>query len=146
MSIKVLENGQSRETIEETFSHVGVVSDSQVVKTPYGVFWVSRSGIYTYNGQDLVKLLENLQGSTISKTEWENPYNERTHIGYDAYWNQVHIAEDVVNNPKTIIYSFNTCSFTEIKNTMYSVSQKTDCKTTLKDICYGQKLEVEVLL
>ncbi len=124
MSIKVLENGQSRETIEETFAHVGVMSDSQVVKTPYGVFWVSRSGIYTYNGQDLVKLTENLQGSTISKTEWENFYNDRTHVGYDAYWNQVHICEDVIDNPKTIIYSFNTRSFVET-NSMYSVSQKT---------------------
>ena len=124
MGVKILENGQSREVIERTIDHVGVEGDNQICKTPYGILWVSRSGIFTYDGQKLEKLTENQQGSTISKTVWENFYNERTHVGYDAYWNQVHICQDVINNPKTLIYSFNTKAFTETDK-MYSSDQKT---------------------
>ena len=124
MGVKILENGQSREVIERTIDHVGVDSDNQICKTPYGILWVSRSGIFTYDGQKLEKLTENQQGSTISKQVWENFYNERTHVGYDAYWNQVHICQDVINNPKTLIYSFNTRAFTETDK-MYSSDQKT---------------------
>lgn len=124
MGVKILENGQSREVIERTIDHVGVDGDNQICKTPYGILWVSRSGIYTYDGQKLDKLTENQQGSTISKRVWETFYNERTHVGYDAYWNQVHICQDVVNNPKTLIYSFNTRAFTETDK-MYSSDQKT---------------------
>ena len=124
MGVKILENGQSREVIERTIDHVGVDGDNQICKTPYGILWISRSGIYTYDGQKLEKLTENQQGSTISKRVWETFYNERTHVGYDAYWNQVHICQDVVNNPKTLIYSFNTKAFTETDK-MYSSDQKT---------------------
>ena len=70
------------------------------------------------------KLTENLKGSTISKTEWENFYGPRTHVGYDAYWNQVHICQDTQNNPKTLIYAFNTKAFTE-SNKLYASDHKT---------------------
>jgi len=124
MGIKTLENGENRETIEQTIQYCGVSSENQVCKTPYGVFWISRSGIYVYDGEKLDKLTENLQGSTISKVEWENFFGDRTHIGYDAYWNQIHICQDTQNNPKTLIYSFNTRAFTE-SNKLYASDIKT---------------------
>ena len=124
MGVKVLENGQSREVIEQTIDYCGVSGSNQVTETPYGVFWITRSGIYVFDGNRLEKLTENLKGSTISKTEWENFYGSRTHIGYDAYWNQVHICQDTQDNPKTLIYSFNTRAFTE-SNKLYASNHKT---------------------
>ena len=124
MGIKTLENGESREVIEQTIDHCGISGENQVTQTPYGILWVTRSGIYLFNGNTLDKLTENLKGSTISKTEWENFYGPRTHVGYDAYWNQVHICQDTQNNPKTLIYAFNTKAFTE-SNKLYASDHKT---------------------
>jgi len=124
MGVKTLENGQNREEIEQVIHHVGLENDNQICDTPYGLFWVSRSGMYLFDGKQLTKLTENKQGSTISKKSWENFYGQRTHVGYDAYWNQVHICKDTVNNNKSLIYSFNTRAFTET-NEMYGGNKKT---------------------
>jgi len=124
MGVKILENGETREVIEQVINHCGVSGDNQVAETPYGVFWITRSGIYIFNGENLQKLTENLEGSTISKTEWEDFYGERTHVGYDAYWNQAHICKDTQNNPKTLIYAFNTRAFSE-SNKLYASNHKT---------------------
>lgn len=124
MGVKTLENGQSTEIIEQTINHCGVSGDNQVTSTPYGIMWVSRSGLWIYNGTEVRKLTENLEGSTISKQNWENYYTARTHIGYDAYWNQAHICQDTQNNPKTLIYNFNTRGFSE-SDKLYASTQKT---------------------
>ena len=124
MGIKTLENGQNREEIEETLHHVGLENDNQICDTPYGLLWVSRSGVYTYNGKELKSLTSSPQGSIIEKSQWENFYGKRTHIGYDAYWNQVHICKDNISNTETIIYSFNTGAFTDAVG-MYNGIRKT---------------------
>lgn len=124
MGIKELENGESREVIEQTIDHCGVSGANQVAETPYGLFWVTRSGIYIFDGNKMDKLTENLRGSTISKTEWEDFYGPRTHVGYDAYWNHAHICKDTQDNPKTLIYAFNTRAFTE-SNKLYASDHKT---------------------
>ena len=97
--------------------------DNQVCDTPYGLMWISRSGIWIFDGEQLKRLTENLEGSTVSKQEWESFYTERTHIGYDAYWNQAHICQDTQDNPLTMIYNFNTRGFSE-SDDMYSSDQK----------------------
>tara|TARA_R100001460_G_scaffold23732_5_gene47755 strand:+ start:78 stop:3833 length:3756 start_codon:yes stop_codon:yes gene_type:complete len=124
MGVKTLENGENREEIEETLHHVGLESDNQICDTPYGLFWVSRSGIYLYNGQNIQTLTSNPQGSLIDKTQWENFYGKRTHVGYDAYWNQAHICKDIMANSEVLIYSFNTGAFTEGSD-MYTGSKRT---------------------
>ena len=124
MGIKILENGESREVIEQIVHQVGVESDSQVCQTPYGLFWVSRSGIYLYNGELIERLTENPEGSTISKSEWESFYGKRLHCGYDAYWNQVLIARDTVSNNKTLIFSFNNRAFSS-SDSLFTASKKT---------------------
>jgi len=124
MGIKILENGESRETIDQVIHHVGLSNDNQICDTPSGLFWISRSGIYLFNGENLLKLTESIEGSTISKEVWEAFYGERTHCGYDAYWNQIHICKDTIDNSQTLIYSFNTKAFTEATNSFGS-SQKT---------------------
>jgi len=129
MGIKVLENGETREVIEQIVHHVGIESDNQVAQTPYGIFWVSRSGIYIYSGETIQRLTENPEGSTISKQEWEEFYNARLHIGYDAYWNQVLIARDLRNNNKTLVYSFNNKAFSTSDN-LFNSSQKTGFANT----------------
>lgn len=124
MGVKILENGDSTEVIEQTVNHCGISGDNQVTDTPYGIMWVSRSGIWIFDGENIKRLTENLEGSTISKQNWESFYTDRTHIGYDAYWNQAHICQDTQNNPKTLIYNFNTRGFSE-SNKMYASDQKT---------------------
>jgi len=124
MGVKTLENGENREEIEQALHHVGLENDNQICDTPYGLFWVSRSGIHLYNGNDFKTLSSNPEGSLIDKTQWENFYGKRTHVGYDAYWNQVHICKDMISNSETIIYSFNTGAFTEATG-MYGGERKT---------------------
>lgn len=124
MGIKTLENGENREEIEETLHHVGLENDNQICDTPYGLFWISRSGVYLYNGQNFKSLTSNSEGSLIDKSQWENFYGKRTHIGYDAYWNQVHICKDTISNTETIIYNFNTGAFTDGLG-MYGGAKKT---------------------
>ncbi len=124
MGIKILENGQTRENIEQIIHHVGIKNDNQVCETPFGLFWVSRSGAYLYNGSELNNITNNSQGSIIDKSTWESFHGEKTHCGYDAYWNQVHICKEQKNNDKTMIYDFNTGSFSE-SDGMYNGSLKT---------------------
>ena len=124
MGVKVLENGQTREVIEQVVHHVGIKSENQVTQTPYGLFWVSRSGVYIFTGESIQRLTEAPDGSTISKQEWENFYGERLHCGYDAYWNQVLIARDTQNNNETLIYSFNNKAFSSASG-LFDVSKKT---------------------
>tara|TARA_B100001094_G_scaffold68725_1_gene65104 strand:+ start:1 stop:2025 length:2025 start_codon:yes stop_codon:yes gene_type:complete len=124
MGIKVLENGQTKEVIEQIVHHVGVLNDNQVCETPFGLFWVSRSGMYLFNGEDIRNLTSNENGSIIDKKTWEAFHGERTHCGYDAYWNQAHIAKEQENNETTLIYDFNTTSFSEVKG-LYNGSNKT---------------------
>lgn len=124
MGIKVLENGQTTERIEKIIHHVGVNNDNQVADTPYGLYWISRSGIYVFNGETVEKITETAEGSIISKQDWESFYGERSHCGYDAYWNQIHICKDTKNNDRTIIYDFNTRAFTE-GHGLYNTPQKT---------------------
>ena len=123
MGVKILENGESREFIEQIVHHVGILSENQVTQTPYGLFWVSRSGVYIYNGESVQRLTDSPEGSTISKQEWESFYGERLHIGYDAYWNQVLIARDLQNNNETLIYSFNNKAFST-SNDLFNSSKK----------------------
>ena len=123
MGIKILENGESREFIEQIIHYVGIESENQVCQTPYGLFWVSRSGVYMFNGEGLQRLTENPEGSTLSKQEWEEFYGARLHCGYDAYWNQVLIARDLQNNNETLIYSFNNRAFSS-SNDLFSSSKK----------------------
>ena len=123
MGIKILENGQTRENIEKIIHHVGIQNDNQVCETPYGLFWVSRSGLFLYNGDSIKNLTSNENGSIIDKSYWESFYGLKTHCGYDAYWNQAHICKEQKNNDLTIIYDFNTASFSTAQD-MYTNSQK----------------------
>ena len=123
MGVKVLENGETREVIEQIVHHVGVVNDNQICETPFGLFWISRSGMYLFNGEDIRNLTSNENGSIIDKVTWESFYGVRTHCGYDAYWNQVHIAKEQQNNETTIVYDFNTTAFSEVKG-LYSGAVK----------------------
>ena len=59
----------------------------------------------------------------MSKEAWESFFSERSHCGYDAYWNQVYICKESVNNDQTLIYSFNTKAFTEATD-MFGQAQK----------------------
>tara|TARA_R110002110_G_scaffold358455_3_gene567823 strand:- start:11802 stop:15245 length:3444 start_codon:yes stop_codon:yes gene_type:complete len=130
MALKILENGETREVIEQIIHHVGIKSENQVCLTPYGIFWVSRSGIYIYDGETLERLTENPKGSTLSKQEWETFYGSRLHCGYDAYWNQVLIPRDLTYNNETLIYSFNNKAFSS-SNDLFNSRQKTGFAQTV---------------
>ena len=47
------------EFLEDTFENAGVLQQSCVTKTPYGIIWANKSGCYMYNGSQLVNLIDN---------------------------------------------------------------------------------------
>jgi len=47
------------EFLEDTFENAGVLQQSCVTKTPYGIVWANKSGCYMYNGSQLVNLIDN---------------------------------------------------------------------------------------
>lgn len=140
MGIKQLENGETSEIIEQVIHHSGVLSESQICKTPYGLFWVSRSGIYIYNGQSITKLSETKNGNLMSKKDWETFYGERTMCGYDAYWNHVIIPRTNLNNNKTFIYSFNTGAFTTTTEQINGLKTSGFIQTRTGHVMYAQEI------
>ena len=108
MEIKLLDDGQQFEQIHRIIPHVGVMTDSAICNTPMGLFWVSKSGAYIYNGEKLEKLTESQSGDIISKQEWGDNITDRAHVGYDSYWNQIHICGNTQNNSSAYIYDLGT--------------------------------------
>tara|TARA_R100000008_G_C3583839_1_gene170606 strand:- start:465 stop:3095 length:2631 start_codon:yes stop_codon:yes gene_type:complete len=49
---------QDVEFLEDTFLHKGVDQPGSVCKTDFGIAWVNKHGVYLYNGQSVVNLLE----------------------------------------------------------------------------------------
>lgn len=139
MGVKILENGQSTEFIEQVIHHAGVYNENQICQTPYGLFWVSRSGVYTFDGNQINKLTEKNQGSTLSKEQWETFYGEKTFCGYDAYWNHVLIPRTNVNNNKTLIFSFNTSAFTSSNDILTGLKTSGFAQTREGHILYAQE-------
>tara|TARA_R100001594_G_scaffold31369_2_gene58499 strand:+ start:8995 stop:11613 length:2619 start_codon:yes stop_codon:yes gene_type:complete len=55
---------QDVEFLEDTFLYKGVDSPGAVCKTDFGIAWVNTQGVYLYNGQSVLNLLEK-NGSTV---------------------------------------------------------------------------------
>ena len=140
MGVKQLENGETSENIEQVIQHSGVLSESQLCQTPYGLFWVSRSGIYIYNGESITKLSETKNGNLMSKQSWETFYGERTMCGYDAYWNHVIIPRSNLNNNKTFIYSFNTGAFTTSTEQISGLKTSGFIQNRVGNVMYAQEI------
>ena len=140
MGIKVLEDGNSNEIIEAVIHHAGVYNDNQITQTPYGLFWVSRSGIYLYDGQKITKLNESSTSSSMSKANWETFYGEKTFCGYDAYWNHVLIPRTNLNNNTSFIYSFNTKAFTTSNISLTGLKTSGFIQTRSGHVMYAQEI------
>lgn len=87
------------EFLEDTFDNVGVEAPYQVCKTPYGIAWANQSGLYIYNGEQIVNVIKdkipnNSNDAIINNNFWQfsddpDSYSKPL-VGYD------NIAKDIV--------------------------------------------------
>ena len=63
---------QDVEFLEDTFMYKGVRHPASVCKTDYGIAWANRRGVYLYDGQKVINLLEKGGKQIIKESEWKN--------------------------------------------------------------------------
>ena len=54
----VINTSGDYEFLEDTFNDVGVLAPYQVTKTPYGIAWANKQGLFLYDGKSLSNLLD----------------------------------------------------------------------------------------
>jgi len=119
---------QDIEFLEDTFMYKGVRHPASVCKTDYGVSWVNRRGVYLYDGQKVINLLEKGGKQIIKESEWKNflaadkayggNETELTPmIGYIPHKRQIVIYDDITNNstaePRMYLYDMVTQSWVQ---------------------------------
>ena len=101
--------------LEETKPSMGVDFHAAVVKTPFGICWVNKNGLYIYDGSKII----NLQ-TKILESQWESFVNSDTMIGYEPTHKHLVVIRDAddesTDNGDAYVYSFITNSFTFVED------------------------------
>ena len=83
--------------VELSVKHAGISNPSQVVQTDKGVYWANRKGLWWYNGENVINLLQNRglivnnkslrynveSDTSITKGEFENTISSWENIFLD---------------------------------------------------------------
>ena len=70
--VYVINISQELEFIENVFYNRGVNIPTAVVKTSSGIAWVNTSGVYFYNGEQMLDLFLNNGKKVISRQDWKD--------------------------------------------------------------------------
>jgi len=146
---------QDVEFLEDTFMYKGVRHPASVCKTDYGIAWANRRGVYLYDGQKVINLLEKGGKQIIKESEWKNflaadksyggNETELTPmVGYIPHKRQIIIYDDITNNstaePRMYLYDMVTQSWvqgTETNRTIDAV------KTNFVHDKFGQLIYIQ---
>ena len=66
------------EYLEDTFDHIGVNKQCQIVTTPYGICWANSNGCFLYDGESVENLIDDKIGTESFQTSGI--------AGIDNYW------------------------------------------------------------
>ena len=82
------------EFLEDTFDNIGVASQFQVTKTPYGICWANQSGLHIYDGNQTINLIDGFL-----------PNNEKDALINENYWSIVD--KDTSTMPRVALVGYN---------------------------------------
>jgi len=127
--VLIVNVSQDFEYIESQFDHAGANQPYQVVKTEYGIAWISEKGCYLYDGNRVIDLLMDLQDPTrrkISLSYWSNIYSASSQIGYNPVSKELIIAKTNSVLSDILIFDFNIRAWTfgssKISTTIFGIS------------------------
>ena len=121
------------EFLEDTFENAGVLQQSCVTKTPYGIVWANKSGCYMYNGSQLVNLIDNKIPVYEVAGYTNNFWNVGERVPSIAYSEKDDVVlvkfldsgNSVLTTPDSSVYHFPTNSWLFSQKT-FNDSEKTD--------------------
>ena len=117
---------QDVEFLEETFPFKGVDNPGAVCKTDFGVAWVNGNGIYLYNGQNILNLIEKNGATVINNFHLWGANTPQ--IGYIPKTRQILVTKGANNNVDGDSYLFDipTQSWTYIEDTQTNSQYKSN--------------------
>ena len=83
--VHIINISKEFEFLETSMKHAGVKSSSQVVNTDKGIYWANRSGLYWYNGERIVNLIELLGENVADQADGSEPIGIDTSNNEPAY-------------------------------------------------------------
>ena len=92
----IINISQEIEFLEAELAHKGVGNSGSVAKTDMGVVWANYHGVFLYNGQQVINLLEKGGVKTISDSTWDSFVASATNdpmVGYIPNKRQVIVAD-----------------------------------------------------
>lgn len=101
--------------LESSHQNMGVEFHAAVTKTPFGVVWANKNGLYLYDGSRIT----NLQ-TKIIESEWESFIDTDSMVAYEPTHKHVVVirnaSDESDDNGDAYIYSFITKSFTFVED------------------------------
>ena len=110
----------------------GVERSYQICKTPQGVYWVNKYGLFWYDGEKIINLMEGklrrVQGTFAYNNAWN--WTGYESIGYDEPTNKLLIMKNVTangtNSDDIWVYDLRLNAWGTINNAVNGSSQKTN--------------------
>ena len=88
-SLYIINVSDNIDYLEDEYRNKGCSFPYHVIKTDFGIAWFNIHGVYFYDGQKIINLLEKEGMKLLSETDWEtfitdnaDPAMEYAHIGY----------------------------------------------------------------
>jgi len=101
--------------LESSHQNMGVEFHAAVTKTPFGVVWANKNGLYIYDGSRIT----NLQ-TKIIESDWESFIDTDSMVAYEPTHKHVVVirnaSDESDDNGDAYIYSFITKSFTFVED------------------------------
>ena len=117
--LDVLNISQTPEFLEDSKPFMGVKIPGAICKTPFGVAFINKYGLYLYDGSTIHNLLENKKGMPrMSSKDWETEIKDTAIVGYVPRDKCLLIkcssaVSDTTSTTKFYIYNFDLDSLSE---------------------------------
>ena len=95
-SVSIINIQGGQEFLEGTYRFKGLISESGVCKTEFGIVWANENGCYLYDGRQINDLLEKNGIRVISQDTWST-FIQDPSVGYAPKFNKIIIRPEVSN-------------------------------------------------
>ena len=120
----IINISQEIEFLEAELKHKGVNSPGSVAKTDMGIVWANKHGVFLYDGQQVVNLLEKGGIKMISDSEWDSflPVDKDPMVGYIPNKRQVIVADAVDADGDGSFYLFDFVTQSWVKSSAAKIT------------------------
>jgi hypothetical protein len=124
----LLNISQEIEILEDTFINKGVSHPAATCKTDFGIAWVNKHGVYLYNGEKVINLLEKGGMQIIKESDWETFTANEPMIGYIPKKRQLIIVDDITSDGDGSIFLYDLVTQSWVKGAAatFTVGSKTN--------------------